>query len=208
MPFSRGSSRPMHQTCISCIAGGFFTCEPLGRSLTLVYYAFFGKTSNGNHAPNHCPHTTLFCLSFQSPKVFNLLYNWAHFMLERICSKSFKLGFSSTWTKNFQMHTLAFKEAEEPEIKLQTFVGSWRKQESSRKTSTFVSLTTLKPLTVWITTNCGKFFRRGENQTTLPVSKKPVCWSRSNSWNWTWNNGLVQNWERNVTRLYIVTLLI
>ena len=38
-------------------------------------------------------------------------------------------------------------------------IGSSRKQESSR-TSTFVSLTTLKPLTVWTITNCGKFFKR------------------------------------------------
>ena len=38
--------------------------------------------------------------------------------------------------------------------------------------------------------------------------KKPICWSRSNRYNWTWNNGLVQNWERSTSRLYIVTLLI
>ena len=36
------------------------------------------------------------------------------------------------------------------------FVRSWRKQGSSRKTSTSDSLTMLKPLTMWITTNCGK----------------------------------------------------
>ena len=35
--------------------------------------------------------------------------------------------------------------------------------------------------------------------------EKPVCRSRSNSWNWTWSNELVQNWE---SRLFIVTLLI
>ena len=40
------------------------------------------------------------------------------------------------------------------------------KQESSRKQSTSASLTTLKPLTVWITTNYGKFFKRWEYQTT------------------------------------------
>ena len=38
--------------------------------------------------------------------------------------------------------------------------------------------------------------------------EKPVCWSRSNSQNRTWNNGLVQNWERRTARLYIVTLLV
>ena len=45
------------------------------------------------------------------------------------------------------------KKVEEPEIKLLTFVGSWRKQGSSRKTSTSVSLITPKLLTVWITIN-------------------------------------------------------
>ena len=44
------------------------------------------------------------------------------------------------------------------------------KQERSRKTSIYALLTTPKPLTVWITTNCGKFFKRWEYQTTLPAS--------------------------------------
>ena len=47
-----------------------------------------------------------------------------------------------------------------PEIKLPTSVRSSKKQESSRKTSTSALLTMPKPLTVWITTNCGKFFKR------------------------------------------------
>ena len=58
-------------------------------------------------------------------------------MLARLCSKSFKLGFSSTSTKNFQINKLGFKEAEEPKIKLSTFTGLWRKQKSSRKITYF-----------------------------------------------------------------------
>ena len=50
-----------------------------------------------------------------------------------------------------------FRKAEEPEIKLPTSTGSLRKQESSRKTSISALLTMPKPLTVWITINCGKF---------------------------------------------------
>ena len=50
-----------------------------------------------------------------------------------------------------------FKKAEEPEIKFPTSAGSWKKQESSRKTSTSALLTMPKPLTVWITANSGKF---------------------------------------------------
>ena len=53
------------------------------------------------------------------------------------------------------MYKLNFKEAEEAEIKLPTFVESCRKQGSFRKTSTSASLTMLKPLTMWITTNYG-----------------------------------------------------
>ena len=52
-------------------------------------------------------------------------------------------------------------------IKLPTSARSLKKQESSRKTSTFALLTTPKSLTVWMTTNCGKFFKRWEYQTTL-----------------------------------------
>ena len=50
-----------------------------------------------------------------------------------------------------------FRKAEEPEIKLPTSTGSWKKQENSRKTSISALLTMPKPLTVWITMNCGKF---------------------------------------------------
>ena len=50
-----------------------------------------------------------------------------------------------------------FKKAEEPEIKLPTSAGSLKKQESSRKTSISALLIMPKPLTVWITINCGKF---------------------------------------------------
>ena len=48
-------------------------------------------------------------------------------MPARLCSKSFKLSFSSVWTENFQMYTLDSDEAKEPEIKLPTFTESRRK---------------------------------------------------------------------------------
>ena len=56
------------------------------------------------------------------------------------------------------------------EIKLPTSAGSWKKQESSRKTCISALLTMPKPLTVWITINCGKFWKRWEYQTTWPTS--------------------------------------
>ena len=51
------------------------------------------------------------------------------------------------------MYNLGLEKAEEPEIKLPTFVTSWRKLRNSRETSISASLTMLKPLTVWITTH-------------------------------------------------------
>ena len=64
------------------------------------------------------------------------------------------------WTENFQMFKLVLEKAEAPEIKLPISAGSSEKQESSRTTSLSALLTTPKPSTVWITINCGKFFKR------------------------------------------------
>ena len=66
----------------------------------------------------------------------------------------------------FQMFKLDLLKAEGPEITLPTSTGSLKKQESSRKTSTSALLTMPKPLTVWITINSRKFFKRWEYQTT------------------------------------------
>ena len=72
--------------------------------------------------------------------------------------------------ENFQMFQLDLEEAEESEIKLPTSVGSLKNQKSFRKISTSALLTMPKPLTVWITINRGKFWKRWEYQTTLPAS--------------------------------------
>ena len=61
-------------------------------------------------------------------------------------------------------------------IKLATSTGSLKQQESSRKASTSDSFTMPQPLTVWITTNYGKFLKRWEYQ-TLPASCCSVTWS-------------------------------
>ena len=67
------------------------------------------------------------------------------------------------------MFKLVLEKAEEPEIKLSTSNGSWKKQESSRRTSISALLTMPKPLTMWITKNW-KILKRGEYQNTLHVS--------------------------------------
>ena len=67
------------------------------------------------------------------------------------------------------MFKLDLEKEKDPEIKLLTSTGSQKKQENFRKTSISASLTTIKPLTVCITTNCGKFWKR-QHQTTWPAS--------------------------------------
>ena len=59
----------------------------------------------------------------------------------------------------FQMFKLVLEKAEEQEIKLLTSAGSSKKQESSGKTSISALLTMPKPLTMWITINCGKILK-------------------------------------------------
>ena len=138
------------------------------------YASKFGKLSSG-----HRPGKGQF--SFQSqrkaiPKnVQTATQLLSSHVLAKWCSKFSKPGFSSMWTMKFQMFKLDL------EIKLPTWVGSSKKQESSRKTSTSALLTRPKLLTVWITTNCGKFWKKWNTRPPYLHPEKPVCRSRSNS---------------------------
>ena len=171
------------------------------------YVSKFGKLSGGYR-------TGKGQFSFQSqrramPKTVQTAAQLCSFhMLACLCSKSFKLGFSSMWTENFQMYKLDLEKAEEPDIKLPTFGRSWRKQGSSRKTSTCALLTTQKPLTVWITTNCGRLFKWWEYETTLPLSWETCMCVKKQQLESDMENWLVQNWGRSMTWLYAVTLII
>ena len=170
------------------------------------YVSKFGKLSSGHR-------TEKVQFSFQSQRramsknVQTTIQLCSFKILASLCSKLFKRGFSIMWTENFQIYTLGSKEEDEPEIKLPTFTGSWRRQQNFRKIATSASLRTLKPLTLQITANCGKFLKSWEYQTTLPVSWD-TCMQVKKQQNWAWNNGPVPNWERSMTRLYIVTVFI
>ena len=133
------------------------------------YASKFGKLSNGHRTVKVSFHSNP--KEEQCQRMFKLLHNCTHLItLAKQCSKFSKPGFNSLWTVKFQMFKLELEKAEEPEIKLPTSTGSSKKQKSSRKPSTSLLLITPKPLTVWITTNCGKFWNRWECQTTWPAS--------------------------------------
>ena len=89
-------------------------------------------------------------------KSWTRLNNFTHTHASKVMLKTLQTRLQH-YVKNFQIFKLDLEKAEKPEIKLPTFTGLWRKQGNSRKTSTTASLTKLKPLTVWVTTNCGIF---------------------------------------------------
>ena len=81
-----------------------------------------------------------------------------------------------------------------------------KKQQNSRKTSTAAFL--IMPSFWLITTNCGKFLKRCEYQTTLPASWEICMQIKRQQLEQTWNNRLVPNWERSTSRLCITTQII
>ena len=99
-------------------------------------------------------------------------------------------------------------KAEEPETKLPTSFGSQKKQENSRKNIYFCTIDYAKAFDCVDHNKLENSLRDCNNRPPyLPPEKTVCCW-RSNTHNWTWNNGLVQNWERSMSREYLVTLLI
>ena len=101
---------------------------------------------------------------------------------------------------NFQMFKLVLEKAEEPEIKLPDVLLDHRKSKRVPEKHLFLLYWLHQSLWLCRSTICGKFLKRREYQTPyLPPEKPPpVCRSRSNSYNWTWNNRLVPNRKRSI----------
>ena len=74
------------------------------------------------------------------------------------------------WTVSFQMFKLVLEKAEEPEIKVPASTGVLKKQESCRKKPIYFCFIDYVKDFVWITTNCGKFWKIWEYQTASPAS--------------------------------------
>ena len=108
-------------------------------------------------------------------------------------SKFSNWGFNTTWTESFQMFKLDLEMAEESEIKLPTSLGSCKKLESSGKTITSALLTTPQPLICESQETVENSYRDGNTRLPYLSAEKSVCMSRSNSENWTCDNGLIPN---------------
>ena len=131
-------------------------CEESDTTKRLHFHFLPSCVGEGNGNPLQCS-----CL--ENPRVGGA---WPAAIYGVVKSRT-RLKRLSSSSKVFK---LVLEKAQEPEIKLPTSAGSLKKQENSRKTSISALLTMPKPLTMWITINCGKFWKRWEHQTTWPAS--------------------------------------
>ena len=107
------------------------------------------------------------------------------------------------------MFKLDLEKAEEPEIKLPTSTTSLKKQESSREIPTSALLTMPKPLTVWITTDCGKLLKEmGIPDYLTCLLRNLYTGQEATVRTGHGSNRLVPNRERSMSGLYIVTQFI
>ena len=106
----------------------------------------------------------------QCQRMLKLLHNALISQASKVMLKILQARLQQYMNRELPDVQVVLEKAEEPEIKLPISAGSSKKQESSRKTSISALLTMPKPLTVWTTTNSGKFFKRWKYQTTWPAS--------------------------------------
>ena len=144
------------------------------------YATKFGKLSSG-----HRTGKGQFSFQFQRKAMPNnakiTAYLHSSHTLVKYCSKFSKAGFSNTWTVNFLMFKLVLEKAEEPEIKLPTSAGSWKKQESSRKNIYFCFIDYAKALDCVDRNKLENSERDGNTRPPDLPLEKSVCRSGNNS---------------------------
>ena len=119
------------------------------------YVIIFGKLSSGHRTGNCQFHSKSKKGNAKECSNYCTIVLISH--ISKVMLKILQARLQQYMNHEFQMFKLVLEKAEEPEIKLPTSAGSWKKQESSRKTSISALLTMPKPLTMWITINGGKF---------------------------------------------------
>ena len=109
------------------------------------------------------------------------------------------------------MCKLDIEKAEEPEIKLPTSLGSYiekARELKKKKQNYFYFIDYAKPFDCMGQNKVENSSRDEDTRSPYLSPEKSVCMSRGNTKTQTWNNGLIQNWEKSTSRLYIITLLI
>ena len=144
----------------------------------------------------------------QCQGMFKLPQNCTHFTCQQRNAKILQVRLQQYVNHELLDVQTGFRKGRGTRDQMPTSVGSLKKQESSRKTSTFALMTMSKTLTVWITINCKILKEMGIPRPPDLPPEKSVGRSRSNSQNQTWNNGLVPNQGRSMSSLYLISPLI
>ena len=132
------------------------------------YVSKFGKLSSGHRTVKDSFHFNP--KEKQCQTMLKLLHNCTYLIASKVMLKILQARLQQYVNHELQMFKQDLEKAEEPEIKLSTSSGSSKSQESSRQTSISTLLTMQKPLMVWITIHCGKFWKRWAYQNTWPAS--------------------------------------
>ena len=182
----------------------------------IQYANKFGELSSG-HRTGKGQFSSQTQRRTMSKNVQTAIQLWSFHRIMRLCSKSFKLGFSSIWTENFQMYKLGFEEVEEP---ASNFNICWimEKEREFQKNIYFCFIDYAKAFHC-VDDNKLENSWRWEYQTTLPTSWETCMQAKKQQLELDMKQGLIQNWERSITRkgknwersitrLYIVTVLI
>ena len=127
------------------------------------YTSKFGKHSSGHR-------TRKGQFSFQSQRMLKLPHNCTHSHASKVMLKVLQARPQQYVNHKIPGVQAGFRKGRGTRDQIANIVVSSEKQESSRKTSASALLTMPMPLTVWITTNSGKFLKRWAYQTTLPAS--------------------------------------
>ena len=137
------------------------------------YASKYGKLSSGHRTGKVSFHSSQECC-------FKLSHNCTHPSHMLVMLKILQARLQQYMNHEVPYVQAGFRKGRGTRDQIANIPGSWIKQESSRKTSISALLTMPQPLTVWITTNYGKFLRDGNIRPPYLTPEKPVCRSRSN----------------------------
>ena len=189
--FSRGSSQPRDQTWVFCIADRFFTNWATKEAWEVKNGSAFIPIPKKGNAKECSNYHTIALISHASKVMLKIL----------------------------QARLQQYMNQELPDVQ-----GGFRKGRGTRdqianicqiiekarefQKNTSASLTMLKPLTGWITTNCGKFLKRRKYQTSWPAFWETCMQVKKQQLGLNMEQKTVPKWERSTSRLYNVTLLV
>ena len=139
--------------------------------------------------------------------MFKLLHNCTHLTCQQSNAQNSPSQASTVLNRELPDVQAGFRKGRVTRDQIDTSIVSSKKQESSKKTSTSALLTMPKPLLCGSQQTVENSSRDGNTRPPHLPLEKSACRSGSNQ-NWTWNNRLVPNRKRSMSRLYIVTLLI